>query len=305
MKSFLLKILFFFSVVAIVDFSFGKGCDYMTDHAKGGATKQLIDLCKKDQYDVLIMGSSKAHHNYKPQAFMDSLGMSCYNAGYDGNGIILAYGILSMIDDDRLPKLIIYDVKQQFDFSLYSGDGDYTRYYKKLKTFYREPVVNEIIRSISRKDLFKMHSGLFRYNGELLHVSSGFLRGSVFDYNYGYEPLIGMLTDDAPQEKDYSNQIDSLKCSYFRKFIELTKIKKIETVVVFSPEYNSPFSDDFKFIRELCESYGVKVIDHFDSSSFHNKQLFYDHCHLNKQGAEMFTDIIINDIKQLKKNERH
>ena len=142
----------------------------MIIHAKGGSTKQMVDICENNHYDIIVMGSSKAHHNYIPQVFSDTLGMSCYNAGCDGNGIILAYGILSLIEEERLPKLIVYDVKQQFDIYHYNGDGDYTRYYQMIKKYYDNPYVKEVIEDISPKDLLKLHSGFYRTNGDFVNI---------------------------------------------------------------------------------------------------------------------------------------
>lgn len=293
MKKFIIHIIVFFAIVMAIDFVFGKTCDYMTTHAKGGETKQLVDLCKKDHYDMLVMGSSKAHHNYIPQVFTDSLGLTCYNAGYDGNGIILAYGILSMIEEDRLPKLIVYDVKPQFDIYKYKGDGDYTRYFQKMKIFYGEEVVNSIIRRISRLELIKLWSGLVRYNGELINTIFGFCRRPIMDDSYGYKPAFGQLEEDTMQEKDYTNHLDLIKLVFFRDFIRLVKEKNITLVVVFSPEYKTPFSDDFQPIRDLCDSESILVVDCFDDPSFQKMELFKDHCHLNEQGAEEFTSRIV------------
>lgn len=297
MKKYIIYIVVFFVVVVAVDFSFGKVCDYMTTHAKGGATKQLVDLCEKDHYDMLVMGSSKAHHNYIPQVFTDSLGLSCYNAGYDGNGIILAYAILSMIDEDRLPKLIVYDVKQQFDIYRYDGDGDYSRYYQKLKKFIDEPVVAEIIESISKADVVKLQSGLVRYNGDFVFTLSGFLKQERKDDNNGFVPMKGSLENINIQEKDYSNEIDTLKMSFFRKFIELTKERKVDLIVVFSPEFNTPYTEDFQPILHLCEAEGVTVIDLFEDQSYQNIELFVDHCHMNESGAKLLSDAIVKEIK--------
>lgn len=299
MKKYIIYIAVFFAVVAAVDFGFGKACDYMTTHAKGGATKQLVDLCEKDHYDMLVMGSSKAHHNYIPQVFTDSLGLTCYNAGYDGNGIILAYAILSMIDDNRLPKLIVYDVKQQFDIYHYDGDGDYTRYYQKLKKFIDEPVVTEIVESISKADVTKLHSGLVRYNGDLLFTLSGFLRGEKKGNNYGYAPMKGQLEESDVQEKDYSNELDTLKMEYFRKFIELTKERNVDLIVVFSPEFNTPYAEDLLPIRKLCKAEDVTVVDLFEDESYQRIELFVDHCHMNEVGAKMLSEAMVKEIKSI------
>lgn len=302
MKKFIIYIIVFFAIVAAVDFVFGKACDYMTTNAKGGATKQFVDLCKKDHYDMLVMGSSKAHHNYIPQVFTDSLGLTCYNAGYDGNGIILAYAILSMIDDNRLPKLVVYDVKQQFDIYHYNEDGDYTRYFQKVKKFIDEPVVADIVKSISKDDVIKLHSGLVRYNGDLLFTISGFLRCGTKNNNMGYEPLVGQISENTEADKDYSSQVDSLKMGYFRKFIQHTKEKGVELVVVLSPEYRTPFSANFQPVRELCDKEGIQVIDCFEEQIYQNAVFFADHCHLNENGARLFSENMAHEIKDIIKS---
>ena len=297
MRKYVLYIMVYFASVVVMDLGFGFSTDYMESHAKGGAAKKLVDLCEKDHYDMLIMGSSKAHHNYIPQVFYDSLGMTCYNAGYDGNGIILAYGILSMIADDRLPKIIIYDIKQQFDIYHYNEDGDHTRYYKTLKPFWGNPAIDDIIKSISPRDVLLMHSSLYRKNGEFVSIVRNWLRNSPVDLNYGYKPLLGLISDESEQEKDYTNVIDTLKFGYFIKFVKLTKDKGVDLIVVLSPEYNTPFEKDFQPIRDFCLSEGVTVVDYFQEPAFLKKELFKDHCHMNDNGARVYSMALAHVLK--------
>lgn len=299
MKKFLIYILAFFFTVAVIDLIIGKAADYMIANAKSGSMKQLTDLCNRDKYDMLVMGSSKAHHNYIPQVFCDSLGVSCYNAGYDGEGIILAYGILSLIEDSRLPKTIIYDAKLQFDAYSMNLDGDYTRYYRKLRPFYGKPAVDSIIRNISETDFIKLHSNLYRTNGILISTVSGFFRSSEKDPNYGYVPEYGQLTDNSKADRDYQGNIDGIKIDYFRKFVDLTKEKGIELIVVFSPEFNTPYSSDYQPILDICSASGITVLDYFDNSMFQDISLFSDHCHMNERGARLFSSLIADKLKQV------
>jgi hypothetical protein len=43
--------------------------------------------------DILVFGSSRANHHYVPEVFEDSLNMSFYNTGQDGNLILNNYAI--------------------------------------------------------------------------------------------------------------------------------------------------------------------------------------------------------------------
>ena len=116
MKKYLLHILLFFAFVAVVDVSVGSFGRYLQGHAKGGSTRQFDDLVMKDQHDVLILGSSRARHHYDTPFLSDTLGLDVYNAGYDGNGVVLAVGILKMVLNRYCPKLVIFDVEPPFVF---------------------------------------------------------------------------------------------------------------------------------------------------------------------------------------------
>ena len=97
MKEFIIKVFIFFTLVVFVDYLFGVVCSFMIKESKGGVTRQMHNLCFEDQYDILIMGSSRAHHHYVPEIIADSLGATVYNSGQDGNGFILHYGVLQMV----------------------------------------------------------------------------------------------------------------------------------------------------------------------------------------------------------------
>lgn len=248
------------------------------------------------------MGSSKAHHDYIPQVFTDSLNLSCYNIGYDGNGIILAYGLLCLIEDENLPNYIVYDVKQQFDIYKFSEDGDYSRYISLLRPFTENKKVRSLIKSIAPQEDLLMYSSLYRYNGNFISLLTSCMHNNVRDKNNGYEPSYGQLTDDTYQDKDYSLTIDTNKEFCFRSFVELAKSRNVELLVVLSPEYKTPYKKDFDPILDICKSYDINVIDYFDDSSFQQIEFFKDHCHLNEKGANLFSKTIIKDIRNILNN---
>ena len=71
--------------------------------------------------NILIFGSSRAAHHYVPSILSDSLDMSCYNCGLDGNGIIYGYGKLKTITARYYPKIVILDIQPTFD--LFTNDN--------------------------------------------------------------------------------------------------------------------------------------------------------------------------------------
>ena len=130
MKKFLINIAIFFAIIAVVDFSLGKVFHYLQARA-GGRTGAEYYVCEKATEDVIIMGSSRASHHYVPEIISENLGMSCFNAGQDGNGIILQYGRWKMMSERYTPKLLIYDITSAFDLAV----NDNMTYVDRLKPF--------------------------------------------------------------------------------------------------------------------------------------------------------------------------
>lgn len=294
MKKYIAYILIFFAAVVVIDFGYGNVCDYLRDN--GG---NRITTIVNGDYDLLVLGSSKAHHNYNMPMIADSLCIRCYNGGFDGNGVILAYAIYKMAAENHVPEYVIYDVKQQFDFYKYTGDGDHARYFSEIKPYYDKAGVDSIFYSLSRKEHLKLRSNLFRYNSKLIPLLSDYRKKGVADKQLGYTPAIGQTDSEEPEEKDYVTEVDSLKMEYFEKFVALTKQCGSKLIVVLSPEYLVESSTDFAPVFELCSRNGIPVWDYFNDEDYsHDKTLFKDHCHLNKEGSDRFTHEIIQRLKQ-------
>ena len=304
MKKYIIYIVLFFAIVLAIDFVFGKACDYMNAHAKGGETKQMYDLCMKDQYDIIIMGSSRAHHHYFPQIIEDSLGMSCYNAGHDGNGIILMYGIYQMIVNRYQPKLIIYDVETAFDLFEYKPDNNCTRYLVAQKPYYNQPGIAQIFKDVAQEEYYKTYSGLCRYNSVSIPLAIDYATTRTIDTK-GYSPLSGEMTKEPEKkekkEKTEAPKIDQLKLNYMRKFIIDVTEREIPLLVVVSPKYGAENSNVLQPIKEICETYNVPFLDYYADSEFMmHKEWFKEPMHLNDEGARVFSCIIVNNIKERK-----
>ena len=295
MKKFLVKILLFFISVAVVDVIYGFACQYMNDHSKGGGIKSRYYVCKESKEDVLIFGSSRAKHHYVPDIIEDSLGVSCYNTGEDGNGIILCYGFLKMITQRYSPKLIIYDVT---GFDMYVDDN--MKYLDLMKPYYFEQGIDSVFWSVNPNTRYMMLSNLYRYNTTCLRVLGNFIH-PMNNYPKGYCGL-NKVMDYEPIIKNPSNKtVDELKIFYFEKFIQLAQCKDIKLVCSVSPTYKAPLSDSFYSpVMLLCQQYGVPFLYYnADSEFINNKCFFADREHINNKGAQQFTIKLISKIKSM------
>lgn len=157
MKKFIAHTLLFFFIVAVIDFVFGQGCDYLFEHSKGGDTYRINHAILEEDYEMLIMGSSRACHHYNPQLLEDSLGIKVYNLGVDGSGVIMMDGFYRLLTQRYTPKYIIYELTPSFDFQQYSGDSNNTRYLSQLKPYYKNKCISKIFDDIDKFERVKLY----------------------------------------------------------------------------------------------------------------------------------------------------
>ena len=298
MKKYIVNILVFFAIVVVIDICVGIVGDYLVGYVKSGDTKRTNDLAMLDQHDVLILGSSRARHHYDAPFLSDTLGLDVYNAGYDGNGVVLAYGLLEMILERYQPKLIIYDVEPNFDINVYAEDNHHKRYISRLKPYFRHKAVGDLIMDVSNEEWYKVHSGMMRYNMSILNMLTEGLRNST-DTNKGYSPLEGAYNREPSQVKNDFER-DSFKINYCRKLFLLANENQIPIIVVASPKYGMSSSDIIQPIKDLCADQGILFLDYYSDAEFMtHKEWFKEPMHLNSIGARQFSVLIADKVSEL------
>lgn len=307
MKRFIIRIIIFFFIVLGIDIVTGLVFDYLNAHAKSGTSKRMYSLCIKDKHDVIIMGSSRALYHYVPEIFEDTLKLDCYNAGFGGNGILLQYGILEMFSERYTPKLIIYDIEPLFDIYEYTHDNNDTRYLRLLKPYYRQPSISQIFKDVSTNEYIKVHSGLCRYNSDILSILASYFRGEEHDIYKGYIPMGGELTREVETSPVSTMPvIDPVKQKYLISFIKIASEHKIPLLVIASPRYGMNSSAIFDDVKRCCEECNIPFWDYYTDPRFVNdKTLFRDFVHLNDKGARSFSRLLASDIKNDKRSNNN
>lgn len=298
MKSFLFKILILIVVILVCDIVIGKTMTFITNNVMVGGQARDNYICNECIDDILIFGSSRAVHHYNAPMLEDSLGMTCYNCGDDGNGIILSYGRLKMIKERHAPKIIIHDVSPDFDFHL----NDNHKYLGWLKSRYDKEGIPEIFIDVDRSEQYKMISGMYKYNSKFLQNVFSFLTQKAHDTGKkGFRPIPGEMDKMriAKVEEGSAITIDSVKLRYVNKFIEEAKGAKLFFII--SPVWNGMNSIDVQYIKEICNEKHINLIDYScNPKYFHADQYFCDGNHLNEYGAAEFTKDLIKEIRLFK-----
>ena len=218
MKKFVLKVLLFFTCVVVMDYAFGQFFSYLRAHAKGGSTANCEYIANRANEDIIILGSSRATHHYVPQIIEDSLGLSCYNCGEEGNGVILAYGRLKMLTNRYKPKLILYEITSGYDYELFEANTKYLGY---LRQYYDKEGIKELFDDFDDElSSLKMKSKMYQNTSRLLPnlLDNAIMR----DIHQGYDPLYGHLDSLSVADHKVKNMIiDSLKLGYVEKILKL------------------------------------------------------------------------------------
>lgn len=296
MKKFLLYILLFFGIVVVVDLGFGYACEWLQNHAKGGSMKSIRQTANVQTADIVVMGSSRAHHHYVPSIISDVTGMSAYNGGVDGNGIVLASGLYNLMEERYTPRVIIYDVEPTFDINVYTEDGNNTRYIGGLRPYCQNPQVMDIICRVDPSERYKVLSSMFRYNGKIIDL----LKDQVVlsDYtNDGYAPMQGEMSK-APEIKTSISKLapDTLKLKMMEEFISRVVQSNTKLIVVASPKYGATTSEVFEPIKEICYRYGVEFWDYYTTTKFQKMEYFKESMHLNDKGAKAFSEFVSKQL---------
>lgn len=298
MKEFLLKIFIFFIVVVGIDVAMGKLMAYLADNAKGGFTARDNYICNKMQTDLLLCGSSHCVRHYNPKLFEEAFGISCYNSGQQGNGIILLYGRLLLINRRQKPKKVIYDVTPAFD--LLKGDDNH-RYLSWLKSYYDEDGIADIFESIDKTEKLKMFSQMYRYNSRIIEILVDYFSPISSSREDGFSPLEGEMnllkikSDTQKDDTDYS--FDPLKIEYLNKFI--SEIGEDNIIFVVSPSWYGLDTKQLEPIKNICEEKGILLVDFSNDPKYvHQNRYFKDGNHLNAKGANEFTRDLITKLKK-------
>lgn len=298
MKKFIVKILFFFAIVGALDFCIGSILEAMSAKAKAGNAARDEYVFKHVDEDIILMGSSRCIHHYNPFIIEDSLGLSTYNCGDDGEGIIFNYAIYTSMRERHLPKVIIYDVAPVFD--LYEGTPN-DKYIHAIRPFADYGQIASICADIDNNDEYKLYSKCYRLNSSYLHILRDYIhpRGS---FAKGFKPIEGIMAYD--KEKGIYNPddyvVDSVKIKYWEFLFRQCKDDGVMIILAASPTYDPFDIKCFDVIKELAAKYDVPFIDKYDCEGVSgNKGLYYDSWHMNSYGADEFTKILIRELKVL------
>ncbi len=299
MKKFLLRIFLFLVLIVAFDCLLGVVCEELVKNSKKGSKiEKRLHVARYGEEDVLILGSSRALHHYDARLIADSLGMSVFNGGLSGKGIITAYGYFAMAAERHTPRLLVYEITPEYDYF----PGDNFSYLEDLRLFYDDEVVKEIFSKVDAREKWKMWLQTYRYNSMLPQLLLDCTHPRHISVQ-GYRPFDGALSQEPPRPVLRTDlRTDSLKVHYLNRLIADCERLGIRLVFAVSPKYYSGDIANLCFIEHLCEHRGLPLLNHYADTAFvGHREFFKDGAHLNRVGATHYSRRIASELRMVLK----
>lgn len=290
------KLVIFFLFAFVLDRVYGYFAKYLAEHPNGGELYLDKFICDSTTADVLIFGSSKAQNQYNPQIIEDTLGMSVFNCGRHGMGMIYHYGRWKIISQRYIPKVLIFETLPIVDYMVRDDNSIFINplrlYYGKIEG------IDSLFWEIDPTEKYKMLSKTYQYHTLFDYISS--YQQKEWLKNGYVEPGDQVLDPKTIIPQDVVYELDSVKWRIAEKFVAEVS-SKTTVIFVVSPMYS--FHEDYGglyHIKKLCKKYNVAFIDHFCDPDFvDNPNLYIDMAHFNKNGSVKWSKLIASELKKI------
>ncbi|MBO4402763.1 MAG: hypothetical protein J5792_03650 [Bacteroidales bacterium] len=258
------------------------------------------------QCDAVVMGSSRGQVQYDVRIIDSITGLDCYNLSVDGRCIdaeVVMYNAYRQ--HAPKPKLII----QNIDWGTLQMSNGYEREqylpYLDKDNLYQQTCENEGFNWADR------WLPLVRYAGYRNVIFEGLgLPAKMARPDNMYK---GYVAVDAEWDGSAFRAIDTLgfTCNpeaveIFDRYLAQCQKEGIQVVLVYAPFYigatrkmGPDVETMFALYQSFADRYGCRILNYTYDSICYDTANFYNASHLNRRGAELFSEKLANDLKEL------
>jgi hypothetical protein len=309
MKKIICYILLPFFTLVFADFQLGYYLDYLYQKNKCSFNEGgLNDYLNEKSPDTLIIGSSRVIHMIIP----DSIGNNVRNLGQQQKNLYYHHSVISILNEyGKLPsKMIILNIELSDLFD--ENDQRLLNQVRSLSFFYhRNNTVKYYINKSGPYEHLKHFSHLYRHNGNgILLVTNPPQNICPQSGNKGYLPLFRGSLDSTrifegiKQDSSMYN-FNKINPYFFRCIREIKNIcsKNDIKLVTLNAPYFRPYSvmnRYTKIMSKIMTDEGIEYIDFvgIPDSMLSNQELWFDHIHLNHEGAKLYSKIFRDRLKK-------
>ena len=313
MKGLVSKVIIVLIGLIIVDFVVQFACNKMLDILDGESesrigSQAIENYCLNAVHcDLLIVGSSPANCGFDTKLISDSISKydpnghiwKVANASRSQSEIPWKYCVIMSAIDRNPPRAILLDINTRYSLNKDKSTGivSVMRSY-----YYRNKYVKEVLDEYDEpreKFLYKL-SGLYRFRSSLFALPLQFTKPFGGD---GYMPYYANIDSSEVRNlnaKD-SSDVDTSALKYLIRIINKCKTNNIKLVITLAPKLiiTKKNCDSYRTLVRICKENNIELIDMGDDIRFNNYRLHYDKGHINAKGAELYSSIISQRLRDI------
>lgn len=273
---------------------------YIKNHKLPGRYRPLDKLIKEVNTDIVLIGNSAILNSIDPQIIKDSLSMTCYNGGIEGQGIEFCETVIDCILQRHTPKMIVLGLRPE-EMGANIGEG----IYDVLKPYYKMGY-NSIDYHFNQTGKFErtlLQSNLIRYNTIWVRVLLYMLFDNTIYQENGFMPKNIPSSFPSLMHIDKVEQPISNKLECIERIIKKCNEKNIALSICYPPtlmafgKVKIPCIDA---VYGLCTCYNIPCYIDYNNPYFQqHPELFYDNGHVNKNGAYIYSKIVSSKLRTI------
>lgn len=257
--------------------------------------------------EILILGSSRAWKHINPMILEKKINKSAYNIGSDGNHFILQYfRYKKYLQNNLPPKIVIHSIECGTlvrNEELFN-DNQYLPY------MLFDSQMKNMTRGIIGFENFQYYIPFARYYGKknvitrpLVNITMNTFQDRVKGY-MGQDSHWDVKNIKKKTVKKTTLIIDKEYLIQYENFIKDCLKRKILLILVYSPEFKlgqNHIKNRDKFIqiyKQLSRKYNILFFDYSDNFICFKRNYFFNNSHLNRNGADLFSQVLARDIKK-------
>lgn len=254
--------------------------------------------------DIIIIGSSRAWVHFDPTKITQKTGVSSYNIGIDGHPFLLQYLRYNILRKyNKKPRLLLVSVESN-SLSKKLDLYNHHQFLPYLRSNSED--LKEGLLQFNGFDSYDFKLPLVRFYGDFYIFKELLYAGKPTNRVRGFESHERKWSNDLLEAKKKFNslqvKVDDISTQKFKKFIKENIEEEINVVLIYSPEFieGQEFISNRDSIVKLYKKIGsdnkIPFIDFSKDSISYKKEYFYNATHLNKEGANLFTDRLIDTL---------
>lgn len=322
MRKFIIKTCLF--IIPIIALSFPLDLLLSNAISKCSSTSFVADeysvwndiLEKEIDSDIAIYGSSRAWVHFNSNLLTDSLGHDSYNFGVDGHNFWIQYLRHKIyIENNRRPKVIILSVdystlQKREDLFNYNQFLPYMLWNEDIKEYTSDYIGFQnldfkipLLRYVGKFNFFLDALALQFKNEEAVQRRDKGFAGVELTWQNDLE-------EAKKKNKSYKVILDDASIELFDTFLMECDKNDITVLMVHAPiyyeglQYIENNEEVLEVLRSFSKKHSLDFLDYSKDKICYDKSRFYNATHLNKEGANIFTNKLIQDIRNTKAIQR-